>query len=222
VELVGPSDPGYDRLRAVFDSRVERRPAVVARCFSAEDVGLALEHAASRGHGFAVRGGGMSAAATIDDGVVVDVSGLKAISVDAPAQVAEVGGGVTWAELDAAASAHGLAVTGGRVSWMGVAGVALGEGSGWLERALGPTRDSVVTVEATGVVVSSLVLRLAPVEPVMLCGFLTFPSGRAREVAVAYRDLMADAPVSVGGGLTLRSEERRVGKECRSRWSPYH
>ena len=65
MELVGPSDPGYDRLRAVFDSRVERRPAVVARCFSAGDVGLALVLAASRGHGFAVRGGGMSAAATL-------------------------------------------------------------------------------------------------------------------------------------------------------------
>jgi hypothetical protein len=159
VELVGPSDPGYDRLRAVFDSRVERRPAMVARCFSAGDVGLALELAASRGRGFA--------------------------------------------ELDAATSAHGLAVTGGRVSWMGVAGVALGEGSGWLERALGPTRDSVVTVDATGVVVSSLTLRLAPVEPSMLCGFLTFPSGRAREVAMAYRDLMAEARAVVGGALTL-------------------
>jgi hypothetical protein len=203
VELLGPTDAGYDRLRAVFDSRVDRRPAVVARCSSAEDVGLALEYAASHGSRLAVRGGAMSSSATIDGGLVVDVSGLKGIEVDAAARQARVGGGVTWAELDAATSAHGLAVTGGRVSSMGVAGVALGEGSGWLERAFGPTRDSVIALEATGVVVCALTLRLAPIEPTMLCGFLTYPSGRAREVALAYRDLIAEAPRAVGGALTL-------------------
>ena len=96
---------------------------------------------------FAVRGGAADAGATIDEGVVIDVSPMKGVEVDAGARTARVAAGVTWAELDAAAQQHGLAVTGARVSWLGVAGVALGAGSGWLERSLGPTGSSVLQAE---------------------------------------------------------------------------
>ena len=220
MELIGPTDAGYDRLRAVFDHRVDRRPAVVARCRSREDVVAALAVAGARGVPFAVRGGAAEAGATVDGGVVVDVSPMKGIEIDAGARTARVGAGVTWAELDAAAQEHGLAVTGARVSWLGVAGVALGAGSGWLERSLGPTGRSVLQAEgvqpdgsavtATGTaalagaaVVTELVLGLHPVGPTLLCGFLTFARSRAGEVARAYRELMAGAPAEVGGALTL-------------------
>jgi hypothetical protein len=143
----------------------------------------------------------------VDGGVVLDLSAIDTIEVDAAARVARVGGGVTWGELDAATQEHGLAVTGGRLSRLGVAGVALGEGSGWLERALGPTGESVIgvdAVEADGLrVVTRLDLRLHPVGPELLCGFLSFPRARAPEVARAYRDYMAQAPAAVGGGLLL-------------------
>jgi hypothetical protein len=201
VQLIQPGEDGYDRLRAVFDHRVERRPAAIACCATASDVEAALAYASERGLPYAVRSGAASARATIDDGVVIDVSQIKGVAIEDG--VARVGSGVTWAELDAATQAHGLAVTGGRVSWMGVAGVALGEGSGWLERALGATGDSVISVEETELVATSLTLRLAPAGPQLLCGFLTFPSARAREVAGAYRELMASSPPEVGGALTV-------------------
>ena len=220
MELIAPSDAGYDRLRAVFDQRVDHRPAVVARCRSRDDVGAALALAGARELPYAVRGGAADAGATIDGGVVIDVSPMKDLEIDSAARTARAAAGVTWAELDAAAQQHGLAVTGARVSWLGVAGVALGAGSGWLERSLGPTARSVLraegmlpdgsTVTATGTaappgaaVVTELVLQLHPVGPVLLCGFLTFPRARAGEVARAYRELMAGAPPEVGGALTL-------------------
>ena len=169
---------------------------------------------------FAVRGGAAEAAATIDGGVVIDVSPMKGVEIDAARRTARVGAGVTWAELDAAAQEHGLAVTGARVSWLGVAGVALGAGSGWLERSLGPTGRSVLQAEgvqpdgsavtSTGTAAlpappssPSSSSRLHPVGPALLCGFLTFARSRAGEVARAYRELMADAPAEVGGALTL-------------------
>jgi hypothetical protein len=204
-EVIGPEDAGFELERRTFNARVDARPAAIAYCASREDVVSAV--AASRGLPVAVRAGGTSDASTVDGGVVIDVSAIDAIEVDAPARVARVGGGVTWGELDAATQEHGLAVTGGRLSRMGVAGVALGEGSGWLERALGPTGESVIGVDAVEVdglrVVTRLDLRLHPVGPELLCGFLSFPRARAADVARAYRDYIARAPAAVGGGLLL-------------------
>ena len=120
------------------------------------------------------------------------------IEIDPVARVATVAPGVTWAELDEATQEHGLAVTGARVSRLGVAESALGDGSGWLERSLGTTGDNLIGTEG-GVVR----LRLHAVGPTLLCGFLGFPRDRAREVARAYRDFMRTAPVELGGGLLL-------------------
>ncbi len=203
MRLIQPGEAGYDRFRAVFDHRVERRPAAIAVCDTPDDVAEAVTYADGRGLSVAVRGGAAEERATLDDGLVIDVSGLKNLEVDPGARHARVGGGVTWAELDAATQTHGLAVTGGRVSWMGVAGVALDEGSGWLERALGSTGDNVLATDLTGPVATELSLRLHPCRPQLLCGFLSFPGGRARELATAYRELMEVAPPEVGGALTV-------------------
>jgi len=199
---------------------------VIARCASRNDVIGALAIGKDRERPIAVRGAGP---AEDDDGaVVVDLSALNAIELDPASRTVSVGPGVTWAELDGATQEHGLAVTGARLSRLGVAGVALGAGSGWLERALGPTGGDLVGAEvvlADGDVVEAgddddllwalrgagrhvgvvtrLDLRLHPVGPLLLAGFLSFPRDRALEVATAYRDFMDQAPDGVGGGLLL-------------------
>jgi FAD/FMN-containing dehydrogenase len=117
------------------------------------------------------------------------------IEIDPVARTARVGAGVTWAELDEATQEHGLAVTGARVSRRAV---AVEDGSGWLERSLGLTGDSLIGADGT-----TLLLRLHAVGPTLLCGFLGFPRDRAREVARAYRDFMRTAPGELGGGLLL-------------------
>jgi FAD/FMN-containing dehydrogenase len=229
-EVIGPADPAFDRHRGTANARVDVRPRAIARCRSAEDVAGAVAVAAQRGLPLAARGGGTSDRATVDDGLVVDVSEMRGIRVDHASRTATVEPGVTWAELDEATQAHGLAVTGARVSRLGVAGVALGDGSGWLERGLGPTGASLTGAElvlANGRVlevseadapdvlwglrgggarlgvVTRLDLRLHPVGPSLLSGFLGFPRDRAGEVAAAYARYMQEAPDAVGGGLLL-------------------
>ncbi len=225
-EVVGPEDAGFDLERKTFNAMVDVRPAAIARCASREDVVRAVGIGVDRGLELAVRAGGTSDACTVDGGLVIDVSAIDGIEIDVASRTARVGGGVTWGELDAATQEHGLAVTGGRLSGLGVAGVALGEGSGWLERALGPAGASLIGAEvvlADGRVVEAdaellwalrgagaglgvvtrLDLALHAVGTDLLCGFLNFPRDRAAEVARTYRDQMAQAPAAVGGGLLL-------------------
>ena len=209
---------------------MDRRPAALALCASREDVAGAVALAAERGLPVGVRCGATSDQAALDGGVLIDVSAMKGVDVDPSARIARVGGGLTWAEMDTATQEHGLAVTGGRLSALGVAGVTLCDGSGWLERSLGPTCLSLTAAEvvlADGQVVEAspeqnpdllwalrggggglgvvteLEFRLHPVGPTLLSGFLTFPRERAEEVARFYRDYMQSAPDEVGGGLVL-------------------
>lgn len=229
-DVVGPGDAGYDDRRAVFGARDDRRPAVIVVVDSTADVAEALAFAGATGRRVLVRGTGWSGAATGDDVVVVDVSRLNHVSVDVAAGTAVAGGGLTWGEFDEATQEHGLAVTGARVSGLGVAGVTLGEGSGWLERALGPTAASLVAAEvvlpdgslvhagpaehadllealrggggAVGVA-TELTFALHEVGPTLLCGFLSYRRERAADVIRAYRDQLAEAPDGIIGGLTL-------------------
>src|SRR4051812_742892 len=130
--LIGPDDDGYETARRVHNQMIDKRPALIARCESVQDVAAALAYARREGVDVAVRAGSHSAPgfATTDDGIVIDLSPLKAIHVDPARRVAWVQPGVLWAELDAATQEHGLAVTGGRVSSTGVAGFTIGSGSG--------------------------------------------------------------------------------------------
>lgn len=230
-DVTGPGDAGYDDLRAVFSSRVDRRPLAVASCRSAAEVAGAVETARDLGVPFGVRGGGMSDLGTLDDGVLLDVSPMDAVEVDDVAGIAVAGGGATWAGFDTATQRHGLAVTGGRLSRLGVAGVAIGEGSGWLERSFGPTGRSITRAEVVlddgrivdtdeghpdllqalrsgepgSGVVTRLWLDLHPVGPLLTCGFLTFPRTRAAAVGRALRDLLARSPAATSGALTLNA-----------------
>src|SRR5690349_3718657 len=112
--LIQPDDAAYDEARMVWNGMVDRRPALIARCSSTADVVAAVNFARDNAMTVAVRGGGHSAPGngTCDDGLVIDLSGMKTIEVDPAAQVARADAGLTWGEFDAATQEHGLAVTG--------------------------------------------------------------------------------------------------------------
>jgi FAD/FMN-containing dehydrogenase len=230
--VLTPEDAGYDAARAVFNGAIDRRPAYIAQVADAQDVAAALRFAQELGLPVAVRSGGHSGAGfgVIDDGVVVDVRALKRIEIDLARSTVRAGAGLTWGELDAATQAHGLAVTGGRMSTTGIAGLTLGSGSGWLERKHGLTADSVlgatlVTADGDVVradahqhpdlfwalrggggnfgVVTEFEFALHPVGPLLLGGLLLFEYSRAAEVLAAYREIMATAPDELGGCAQL-------------------
>jgi FAD/FMN-containing dehydrogenase len=230
--VVAREDPGYDESRRIWNGMIDRHPAVIVQCASTDDVVAALAFAREHDLIVSVRGGGHSTPgySTCDGGVVIDLRPMNHVEVDPDARSARVGGGAVWAELDGAAQEHGLAVTGGRVSDTGVGGLALGSGSGWLERKHGITCASLLSAEvvtAGGDVVTASAdenpdlfwglrggggnfgvatefeFRLHPVGPIVMGGMLLYPRAQAGEVLRAYRDFMSQAPDEVGGGAAL-------------------
>jgi FAD/FMN-containing dehydrogenase len=222
-DLHRPGEPGYEDACSLFNSMVERRPALVARCSAPDDVIASLAFADDAGLDVAVRGGGHSVAGhcLVDGGLVLDVRGMNEFEVDPVRRVARVGGGASWAEVDRATQEHGLATTGGRVSTTGVAGLTMGGGSGWLERKHGLACDNLEAVELVTAdgrmvrateeehfellwahrggggnfgVVTALELRLHRVGPEVLAGMVLHPADRAEELLRLYRDTMKDAP----------------------------
>ena len=148
-ELLQPGDASYDEARTIWNATIDRRPAVIVRCQDASDVARVVDFARELGLLLAVRGGGHNIAgnAVCDDGVVIDLSQMKAVSVDAAARRATVEGGAPLGDVDAATQAHGLALPLGINSTTGVAGLTLGGGFGWLSRKYGMTIDSLESAE---------------------------------------------------------------------------
>ena len=144
--LLCPGDTRYDEARRVFNGMIDRYPAIMARCRDAADVAAAVGLARKHGLPLSVYGGGhgVTGAAVCDGGLCIDLREMKAITVDTETATVRAEAGLTWGEFDAATQAYGLAVTGGRVSTTGVAGLALGSGSGWLERKLGFVCDNLL------------------------------------------------------------------------------
>jgi hypothetical protein len=147
--VLGPEDAGYDDARKVWNAAIDRRPAVIARCQSAEDVSNALAFARENGLEVAVRGGAHhpGGSSVVDDGLMIDLSLLNQVTVDPAAKRARVGGGALLADLDAATQEHGLAVPAGMISHTGVAGLTLGGGMGWLSRKAGLSIDNLVSAQ---------------------------------------------------------------------------
>jgi hypothetical protein len=147
--VLSPGHADYDTARSLFNGDIDRHPAAIARCLSAADVAAAIGFA--RGHGLelSVRGGAhnYSGAAAGDGCLMIDLSGLNAVTVDPAARRAKVGGGATMADMDSATQAHGLAVPGGVISHTGVGGLTLGGGMGWLTNKMGLTIDNLESVE---------------------------------------------------------------------------
>jgi FAD/FMN-containing dehydrogenase len=231
--VLTPGHERYDAARAVFNGAIDRYPAVIAEAADARDVAAAIEHARRLEMPIAVRAGGHSGAGygVVDDGLVIDVRPMQRVEVDLATRTVRAGAGLTWAQLDAATQTRGLAVTGGRVSHTGIAGLTLGSGSGWLERMHGLTADNLVgatvvtagggVVHATAHehpdlfwalrggggnfgVVTEFEFALHPVGPIVVGGMQLFEWSRAAEVLAAYRDLMTVAPDELGGCAALR------------------
>jgi hypothetical protein len=147
--VLTPDDAGFDDRRRVWNAGIERRPAAIARCASAADVAAAIGHARQHDMELSVRGGAHNTAGTAvcDDGLMIDLSLLNSVAVDAAAQRARVGGGALLADMDAATAAHGLAVPAGLISHTGVGGLTLGGGMGWLSREFGLSIDNLAAAE---------------------------------------------------------------------------
>jgi hypothetical protein len=148
-ELIGPEDEGYDEARTLFNAMMDKRPALIARCARADQVGQVIAFAREEGLPIAVRGGGHNGGGlgSVDDGVVIDLSLLRSVSVDPGTRTVRVGGGCTWGDVDAATHEHGLAVPCGIISTTGVGGLTLGGGIGHLTRGYGLTIDNLLAAE---------------------------------------------------------------------------
>jgi FAD/FMN-containing dehydrogenase len=226
-ELIRPGDEGYDDARTVFNSMIDRHPALIARCSGVADVIAAVNFARENELVVAVRGGGHSVPgyAVCEGGIVVDLSPMKGVWVDPDTHTARAQAGVTWGEFDRETQQFGLATTGGRVTHTGIAGLTLGSGSGWLERKLGLTCDNLISVELVTAdgqflkasesenddlfwglrggggnfgVATSFEYQLHPIGPIVLGGMVLHPFSRAKELLRFWRDYLDTAPDEVG------------------------
>ncbi len=221
-DVLQPGTPEYDTARKVWNGMIDRRPAFIARCKSVSDVQAALRVARENDLLTAIRGGGHNAAGLgiCDDGLVIDLGGMRDVLVDPARRTARAGGGATWADFDRATAGYGLATTGGLVSSTGIAGLTLGGGLGWLMRSYGLACDNligaeVVTADAQVVrasetenadllwalrggggnfgVVTTLEYQLHSVATIF-GGMLIYPLAKARDLLRLYRDVTRSAP----------------------------
>ncbi len=232
-EILLPGDGAYESARKIWNAMVDKRPAVIARCATTPDVVRAVNFARDNGVLLSVRGGGHNIAgnAVCDDGLMIDLSKMKAARVDAAARRVTIEGGATLADLDAATEAHGLATPVGINSTTGVAGLTLGGGFGWLSRKYGMTVDNLESAEVVTAagevvrasasenpdlfwalrggggnfgVVTRFEFRLHPVGPDVLSGLIVYPISEAKSVLRQYREFTAKAPDELSVWTVLR------------------
>jgi FAD/FMN-containing dehydrogenase len=225
--LIGPTDGEYGEARKVFNAMIDKRPALIARCASADDVAKAVGFARDHDLPLAIRGGAHNGAGlgTVDDGVVIDLSLLRDVQVDPEARTVRVGGGCTWAEVDRATNEHGLATPSGIIGTTGVGGLTLGGGLGHLTRKCGLAIDNLLEAElvlANGErvrasadenpdlfwairggggnfgVVTSFLFRLHDVGTVV-AGPTFWAVEQGAEVLSAYREFLPQAPRELNG-----------------------
>ena len=148
-QVTGPGDPGYDAARPIWNAMADRRPGLIVTCTSTADVVAAVSAAREFGLRPAVRGGGHNVAGrgTSDGGLVIDLSGMRSVTVRYDELLVDVAGGARLADLDAATGPLGLVVPAGVMSETGVGGLALGGGIGWLSRRFGLTCDQFESLE---------------------------------------------------------------------------
>jgi FAD/FMN-containing dehydrogenase len=233
-EVILPEDAGYDGARRGFNAFVDRRPAVIARCQGAEDVAAAFAFAQANGLEVAVRGGGHNPAGhcVLDDGLVIDLSQMRTVDVDAGAQIAHAAGGSTWLDFDTATQAHGLVTPGGIVGSTGVCGLTLGGGIGHLTAQHGLTCDNLVGAELVTPdgslvhadsellwalrggggnfgVATRLDFRLHPLDS-LVGGFLTYGGPGVRDALRVFRDVVARSPRDLSCQAVLGLDDAQV------------
>ena len=233
-QLLRAGDEGYEQARNVWNGCFDRHPALIARCGSVDDVRAAVRFGTHNGLRLAVRGGGHSVQGygSWDDALVIDLSPMKALELDPEARIVRAEAGLTWGEFDSATQEHGLAVTGGRFSTTGIAGLTLGSGSGWLERRCGLTSDSLVSaqvVTADGEVVvasaeenpdllwglrggggnfgivTSFTYQLHAIGPMIYGGMMVSLPDRAPDILRFLAEYMPGAPDDLGLGAAFVS-----------------
>ena len=220
--VILPADPDYDRARRIWNASIEKRPGMVVRCGGTADVVHAVRFARANDLLVAVRGGGHNVAgrALCDDGIVIDLSGMRGVFVDPSRRTARVQGGATLGDVDRETHLHGLAVPAGIVSRTGIAGLTLGGGVGWLVRKHGLTCDNVLSFEVVSAegklltasaeenpdlfwalrggggnfgIVTSFLFQAHPVATV-LGGLIVHPRDRARDLIRHFRDFLVSTP----------------------------
>ena len=226
-EIIQPGDDGYDDARKVYNAMIDRRPALIACCADVADVMAAVNFGRENNMLTAVRGGGHNGGGLgiCDDGLVIDLSGIKYTRVDPAASTVRVGGGCTWGDVDHATPAFGLATPSGIISTTGVGGLTLGGGIGHLTRKCGLTIDNLLAADlvlADGSfvtagpdenedlywairggggnfgVVTSFLFRSHPISTVY-AGPMLWELEQATEVMQWYREFSPSAPDDVNG-----------------------
>jgi FAD/FMN-containing dehydrogenase len=224
-EVVRPGDSDYDAARTVWNGMIDRRPALVVRPTSTDDVAAAVSFARERDLVVAVRGGGHSipGLSTCDDGIVIDLSRMRGVDVDPKRRTARVGGGALLGELDDAAQLHGLVCPVGVVSHTGVGGLTLGGGMGRLQRRFGLTVDNLLAAELVTAdgrfvrasedeepelfwglrgagpnfgIVTQFEFRLHAFDGTVTHGMVVHPVGGAEALAECYRELVQTGPAA--------------------------
>ncbi len=220
--IITPTHPDYDLARSVWNGMIDRRPFFVVQPENVAEVSRAVMMAREHDLPLSVKGGGHGVAgkAICDDGIVVDLSQMSSVQIDADQRTATVAGGATLRGLDAGAQAHGLATTAGIYRQTGVAGLALGGGVGMLMRRYGLTCDNLISAEVVTAdgqivpasaetdadlfwglrggggnfgVVTEMTFQLHPLTNV-LGGRMIFDFADAAELARIYSEEMAEAP----------------------------
>ena len=224
--IITPADTDYDEARRLWNAVFDRRPAALVRPTGAEDVATAIRFARDRGLEIAVRSGGHSASghSGSEGGLVIDLTPMRGVEVDAATRTARANGGALLGELDVAAQAHGLVCPIGVIGHTGVAGLTLGGGVGRLQRHFGLTIDNLSAVELVtadgrlvraseadepelfwGIrgagwnfgIVTAFELRLHPFGPDLHRGLMLFPATAVRDVWTVFRDYAIRAPEAV-------------------------
>jgi FAD/FMN-containing dehydrogenase len=224
--VIMPDDPGYDAARVVYNAMIDKRPALIVQCVDVADVMQGVSFAAANDLPICVRGGGHNAAGlgTCDDGLVIDLSRMKAVHVNPSTRRVLVEGGATWGDVDHATAPFGLAVPCGIISTTGVGGLTLGGGFGYLSRRHGLTIDNLVSADlvlADGSFVSvsenehpdlfwairggggnfgvatAFEFQAQPVSTVT-AGVLFYELDKAKELMKRYRDFIGTAPRELG------------------------
>ncbi len=232
-DVVQPGDAGYDDARGLWNAMIDKRPALIVRCAATSDVVQAVRFARVMGLVLAVRGGGhnIAGSGSCDGGLVVDLSHMRAVTVDAAKRRARVEGGALLSDVDAATQAHGLATPLGINSTTGVGGLTLGGGFGWLSRKYGMTVDNLVAAEVVTAsgdvleasaeqhadlfwalrggggnfgVVTRFEFQLHRVGPEVLSGLIAYPLAEAKGVLQRYREFMTSAPEELNVWSVLR------------------
>jgi FAD/FMN-containing dehydrogenase len=232
-QIVLPDDPNYDEVREIWNAMIDRRPAVIIQCAEADDVLQAISYARENGLEISIRGGGhnIAGSALCDNGVLIDLSNMKTVRVDAQKRRAYVEPGATLGDFDKAIQAHGLATPVGINSTTGIAGLTLGGGFGWLTRKYGMTIDNLVSAEMVTSdgkkiqvskdentdlfwairggggnfgVVTQFEFALYPVGPEILAGLIVFPMDQAKQVLKKYREFVKSTPEELNIWVVLR------------------